>query len=111
VDIDPHNPNANRRGRPPGVPNKVTTRIRDAFALLVSENLDNLSIWLAAVAEKDPLAALRVITDLAEFSIPKLARSEISHEGVAAIPGEVMVVIHSKDPPKDPGAVQHPEVG
>lgn len=74
-----HTPGVNRKGRPKGTPNKVTTRIRDAFALLVEANLENMTTWLAIVAENDPLAALKVIIDLAEYTTPKLARQELTH--------------------------------
>lgn len=93
-----------------GVPNKATADVREAIALLLQSNVENFSVWLAAVAagEKeadpvlnaeglaeldpktgepvieynwlrrpDPATALKLAMDMAEFHIPKLARTEL----------------------------------
>lgn len=65
------------RGRKPGIPNKTTQAIRDAFQFLVEDNLDNLQVWLEKVAEKNPKDAIELTMKLSEYVIPKLARKEI----------------------------------
>jgi hypothetical protein len=76
-----YRPNA---GRKPGVPNKLTTEFRDTVRRLLEDNADNMARWLTLVAEgdgsehskPDPGKALDLLTKLAEFAAPKLARTE-----------------------------------
>src|SRR5712675_2210652 len=96
-------PNAGK-GRPKGTPNRSTRDVREAIAKLLESNTDNFKIWLAAVAEgekeyrfdgkgspvldddgnhlfdwlrkPEPGSALKLAMDMAEFHIPKLARTE-----------------------------------
>ena len=68
-------------GRKSGSPNKVTSEIREAFRALVESNLENMKHWLETVAQKSPEKALDIMIQLSEYNIPKLARTEIKHEG------------------------------
>jgi hypothetical protein len=63
-----------------GIPNKATKEIREAFKLLVKDNLDNMKVWLSDVAEEDPERALNILLKMSEFVVPKLQRQEIEHE-------------------------------
>lgn len=63
-------------GKPKGALNKTTKDIKEAFQMLIEKNLDNLTGWLETIAAKDPEKAIRIISDLSEYVIPKLARSE-----------------------------------
>lgn len=93
-------------GRAKGTPNKVTADVRQAIASLLEANTANFSKWLAAVAEgqgeprlnddgepilddkgqplvewlrrPEPGTALKLAMDMAEFHIPKLARTELT---------------------------------
>ena len=65
-------------GRPKGVINHNTRDIKEAYQQLIERNLDNLTGWLEKIAEKDPEKAIRIINDLSEYVIPKLARQELS---------------------------------
>src|SRR5689334_11683058 len=60
-----------------GLPNKATKDARAAMALLLDANLPKLQAWLDSIAEKDPAKAFDMTLRLAEFCIPKLARSEV----------------------------------
>jgi len=71
----------NPNGRPAGVPNKATRDIKEAYRMLIEKNLDNLTGWLEKIAEKDPEKAIRIINDLSEYVIPKLARQEHTGDG------------------------------
>jgi hypothetical protein len=92
-------------GRQKGTPNKVTTDVRAAIARVLETNAANFSVWLAGVAEglseprlndegepllddqghpivdwlrrPEPGTALKLAMDMAEFHIPKLARTEL----------------------------------
>jgi hypothetical protein len=95
-------------GRQKGTPNKVTNDVRAAFAKLLESNVGQMQAWLTAVAEgekeqatkrdgelitdkdgkpvmrwlraPDPGYAMKLVADLAEYHIPKLARTELSGE-------------------------------
>jgi hypothetical protein len=73
------------RGRPKGSPNRVTTEFRDTVKNLLHDNSENVARWLATVAEgdgdqvkPDPKGALDMLTKLAEFATPKLARTVVA---------------------------------
>lgn len=72
--------NINREGRPKGIPNKTTKEIRDAFQLFVENQQDNFAEWIERVAEKNPAKAIELVTNLGEYILPKLSRSEIKAE-------------------------------
>ena len=65
-------------GKPKGALNKTTKDIKQAYQQLIEKNLDNLTGWLEKIAEKDPEKAIRIINDLSEYVIPKLARQEMT---------------------------------
>lgn len=69
-------------GRPKGSPNKATKAFRDTVTKLLEDNSDNVSIWLSAVAQEDPAKALDLMSKLAEYATPKLARTDNTHSGV-----------------------------
>ena len=65
-------------GRPKGMPNKATSKVREAIAELLERNAGNMDRWLNEVAEKDPYKALDLMQKLSEYHIPKLARTEVT---------------------------------
>lgn len=65
-------------GRPAGVQNHATKDIKEAYRLLIEKNLDNLTEWLERIAENDPDKAIKIISDLSEYVIPKLARTDLT---------------------------------
>jgi hypothetical protein len=91
-------PNAGK-GRKPGIPNRTTTDVREAIASLLQLNVENFSVWLGQVANgiqqppaegadepteakwllrPDPGKALDLAMSMAEYHIPKLARTELT---------------------------------
>ena len=74
-----------------GIPNKATTEFRQTVRQLLDDNRANVSIWLAQVAKTDPARALSLLTDLAEFAAPKLARTEIAGDPDAPLQTTVKV--------------------
>jgi len=68
----------NRKGRPIGAVDKDTRRIREAYQLLLENNLDNLTMWLVEIGEQSPEKAFNMMLKLSEFVVPKLARKELS---------------------------------
>jgi len=78
-------PNAGK-GRPKGSANKSTTTVREAIATLLERNADKMDEWLQLVAYGDtslgvkpaPDKALDIMQKMAEYHIPKLARTEVT---------------------------------
>lgn len=64
-------------GRKKGVENKNTRDIKEAIRNLLESNLDNMTLWLKQIAADDPAKAMSLMKDLAEYCIPKLARTEL----------------------------------
>lgn len=68
-------------GRVAGTPNKATAKSREAFSLLMEGNVSKMQGWLDAIAEDPkhgPKAAFDCVLSLAEYHIPKLARTEVA---------------------------------
>jgi len=71
-------------GRQPGTPNKVTQEFRETVKQLLEDNAENVGIWLTQVAigtddsKPEPKGALDILSKLAEFASPKLARTELA---------------------------------
>lgn len=76
-------------GRPKGAVNQTTRDVREAIARLLEANVENMTEWLTQVAEgdeqkkvqADPAKALDIMHKMAEYHIPKLARSETTVNG------------------------------
>jgi hypothetical protein len=68
-------------GRTKGIPNKATAGIREAIHHVLESNKDNMNEWLKRVAKDNPDKALDLMIKLSEFSIPKLTRTQLQHEG------------------------------
>tara|TARA_R110002110_G_scaffold257331_1_gene473278 strand:+ start:586 stop:900 length:315 start_codon:yes stop_codon:yes gene_type:complete len=84
------------RGRPKGAVNKATKAFRDTVNDLLEGNAENVSVWLQTVAygdgdqlRPDPKGALDILSKLAEFATPKLARTE--HSGTNNEPIEMKI--------------------
>jgi len=65
-------------GKEKGTENKTTEGIKQAYQMLIENNLDNLTEWLERVAMTNPAQAISIINDLSEYVIPKLARKELT---------------------------------
>jgi hypothetical protein len=95
-------PPAAGKGRPKGALNKVTRGFRETVNELLEGNADNVSKWLETVAKgdgdqlkPDPKGALDILSKLAEYATPKLARSE--HVGDNGGPLVIEIVRFGKD--------------
>lgn len=70
--------------RPKGSPNKATAQAREAIAKLVDGNADRLQAWLDEIAadeKQGPAVAFKLLMDVMEYHVPKLARTEHVGEG------------------------------
>lgn len=82
--------NLNRAGRKPGVPNKATQEAREAVKAILDSNLPFIQSWIQQTAEgimddqtgkyivqPNPAKACEIVQNLVEYSVPKLARTEV----------------------------------
>ncbi len=87
------------QGRPKGAANKATKNAREAIALFIEGNTDRLNGWLDQIEAQDgPKAAFQCFTDLIEYHVPKLARTE--HVGDGGGPVQVEEVRRTVVDPK-----------
>ena len=76
-------------GKPKGATNKVTREFKQTIQMLLETNAENVGRWLTLVAEGDgtesskpnPAKALELLSGLAEYAAPKLARTEHVGDG------------------------------
>lgn len=71
-------------GRKKGLPNRSTALAREAIAKLVDGNADRLQDWLDQIAadeKQGPAVAFKMLMDVMEYHVPKLARTEHVGEG------------------------------
>jgi len=82
--------NLNRAGRKPGVPNKATQEAREVVKAILDSNLPYIQSWIQSTAEgifddktgkwivqPNPAKACEIVQNLVEYSVPKLARTEV----------------------------------
>jgi len=70
----------NPTGRPKGSIDNDTRQIRQAYQMLVEDNLDNLTIWLSKLGDESPEKAFNLMLKMSEYFLPKLSRKEVSTE-------------------------------
>jgi hypothetical protein len=83
-------------GRPKGIGNKSTEAIRSAFAMLVEDNLSNMQDWLERTAEDNPAKALQIVSDIAQYSLPKLKQIDANLEMGESLISKITVEVNTK---------------
>ena len=64
-------------GRKAGTPNKATKDIRDAFTLLIENNLSKLQEDINGLAPKE---RVKLLLDMAQFVVPKLRSVDLKSD-------------------------------
>ena len=81
-------------GRPKGLKGKSTIAAKEMIASFVDGNADRLKMWLDEIYERDgPKAAFMCFSDLIEYHVPKLSRTEVTGKDE----GPVELVIQWQD--------------
>mgnify|MGYP000143195755 CR=1 FL=1 len=66
-------------GRPKGARNKSYVKAREAIASFIDGNSDRIQSWLDEIYEREgPKAAFNCFSDMLEYHVPKLARTEVT---------------------------------
>ncbi len=74
--------------------------IRDAIGNMLTGNLDNLKTWLEKLGEQDPIKALTIFKDFAEYVLPKQQRTDSKDGGTAP------VIINFRPASDNPGVIE-----
>lgn len=83
-------------GKPKGAINKTTAIAREAIARLVDQSTPQMQEWLDQIAETEgPLKAWQCLTDVLEYHIPKLQRTE--HVGDGGGPIRIIATQQDQD--------------
>ena len=81
-------------GRPKGVGNKSTEKLREAIAALTEGGIEDFQSCLAEIREDNPVKFLEMYLRLLEYSLPKLRSVDtnlgISEDGISGIKIEVV---------------------
>jgi hypothetical protein len=83
-------------GRPKNAPNKKIEAIRTAFADLVVGNLDNMQEWLERAAATQPVKALQIMSDLAQYSLPKLKQVDATFDVGDSLINKITIEVNAK---------------
>ena len=78
---------------------KTTRDIKEAYRLLIEKNLDNMTEWLEQIAATDPAKAIYIISDLSEYVIPKLARTDLTSGDKAITIGGINYIVPNDNHP------------
>ena len=70
----------NPAGRPKGIVNNSTEKIKTAYTQLIEGNLENIQMWLNDTAAEDPARALDFLIKLSPFVIPRKQQADITFE-------------------------------
>ena len=84
-------PPAAGRGRKKGELNKATKNAREAISRLVDDNAGRMQGWLDEIAlEQGAMAAWKCMSDVIEYHIPKLSRTEMTGRDGKDLPQPVV---------------------
>lgn len=84
-------------GKKKGTPNKKTRSIeemREVLKSILDNCLDEVPDWIRKTAQRSPGKAVELITNIAEYSLPKLSRTE--HTGKDG--EKISFIIMTNDP-------------
>ena len=65
-------------GRVKGTPNKINKDIKEVYKQFIDDNIDDVQEIYDRLKITNPLEALKFITSLNEYYMPKLARTELT---------------------------------
>jgi hypothetical protein len=69
-------------GRKAGTPNKATTEIKEAFQMLLEDNLEQLRVDISSL---EPKERVKFMLDLASFIIPKMKSVDLKADKTETI--------------------------
>ena len=69
-------------GRKAGTPNKATTEIKEAFQMLLEDNLEQLRVDISSL---EPKERVKFMLELASFIIPKMKSVDLKEDKTETI--------------------------
>lgn len=96
------------------VDNKDESDILDAINNALIDNMDNLGMWLKKIGENDPVKAMSLYLQLAEYKLPKQQRADSKTSGTNPIvinfepSSKANVNVNTTQPPQQQKQPQRP---
>ena len=91
--------NSYSTGRPAGIPNRTTTKVKEIFAALLEGRGEEMSQALDRLRDKNPEAYLNLIIKLSERFVPTLSRQELT--GADGTDFQPIQIVIPPNPKKD----------